>query len=52
MMKRILILQNTILHYRKPLYNKLAEQYDVTVLHSEEKKVFYPKIDTKKSLLL
>lgn len=33
-MKKILILQNTIFHYRKPFYNKLAEKYDVTVLHS------------------
>lgn len=33
-MKRVLILQNKILHYRKPLYNKLAEKYDLTVLHS------------------
>ena len=39
MMKRILILQNTILHYRKPLYNKLAEQYDVTVLHSGKESI-------------
>lgn len=33
-MKKVLILQNKILHYRKPFYNKLAEKYDVTVLHS------------------
>jgi glycosyltransferase involved in cell wall biosynthesis len=33
-MKKVLILQNKILHYRKPFYNKLAEKYDITVLHS------------------
>lgn len=33
-MKKVLILQNKILHYRKPFYNKLSEKYDVTVLHS------------------
>lgn len=35
-MKKVLILQNKILHYRKPFYNKLAEKYDLTVLHSGE----------------
>lgn len=30
----ILILQNTILHYRKALYNKLGEKYNITILHS------------------
>lgn len=38
-MKKILILQNKILHYRKPLYNKLSENYDLTVLHSGAKSV-------------
>ncbi len=33
-MKKVLILQNNILHYRKPLYNKLAKSNDITVLHS------------------
>ena len=33
-MKKILILQNEIMEYRKPVYNGLAESYDVTVLHS------------------
>ena len=33
-MEKILIIQNTILHYRKPLYNALSLYYDVTVLHS------------------
>ncbi len=32
--KKVLILQNTILHYRKSLYNELSKLYDVTVLHS------------------
>lgn len=33
-MKRLLVLQNFILPYRKPVYNGLARDYDVTVLHS------------------
>lgn len=33
-MKKILILQNRIPDYRKPVYNALAEFYEVTVLHS------------------
>ena len=33
-MKRVLILQNTLLHYRKALYNELSKNYDITVLHS------------------
>ena len=33
-MYKILILQNTILHYRKTVFNRLSEFYDVTVLHS------------------
>ncbi|MBG6131708.1 glycosyltransferase involved in cell wall biosynthesis [Aquimarina sp. EL_43] len=33
-MKKVLILQNTILHYRKALYNELSKNYDVTILHS------------------
>ncbi len=36
-MKKVLILQNKILHYRKPFYNKLAEKHNVTVLHSGKK---------------
>lgn len=31
---KILILQNTILHYRKAIYNKLSESYNITILHS------------------
>ncbi len=38
-MKSILILQNTILHYRKALYNELSKYYNVTVLHSGKKSV-------------
>lgn len=33
-MQKILIIQNKILHYRKPVYNLLSEYYEVTVLHS------------------
>lgn len=33
-MKSILILQNTVMEYRKPVYNGLAERYEVVVLHS------------------
>lgn len=38
-MKKVLILQNKILHYRKPFYNKLAEKHNVTVLHSGKESV-------------
>lgn len=38
-MKKILIIQNQILHYRKPVYNELANNYEVTVLHSGEASV-------------
>ena len=34
MKKKLLILQNKILHYRKPLFNELAKSYNVSVLHS------------------
>lgn len=34
MKKSILILQNEIMEYRKAVYNGLAEEYEVTVLHS------------------
>lgn len=32
--RQILIVQNMIPHYRKPLYNELSKYYDVTVMHS------------------
>ena len=35
--RNILILQNKILHYRKPLFNSLSKYYNVTVLHSGNK---------------
>lgn len=38
-MKSVLILQNEIMEYRKPVYNALAEHYDVTVLHSGKKSI-------------
>lgn len=38
-MKKVLILQNKILHYRKPFFNELAKSYDITVLHSGKKSV-------------
>jgi glycosyltransferase involved in cell wall biosynthesis len=33
-MKKILILQNEIMAYRKPVYNSLTKHFDVVVLHS------------------
>lgn len=36
-MKKILIIQNKILHYRKALYNELSNTYNITVLHSGDK---------------
>lgn len=36
-MKKILIIQNKILHYRKALYNELSNYYNITVLHSGDK---------------
>ena len=33
-MKKLLIIQNTIMHYRKPVYNELSKIYNVTILHS------------------
>lgn len=39
MKKNILITYNFILHYRKPLFNLLSKDYNVTVLHSGKKTV-------------
>ena len=38
-MKKVLILQNYVPHYRKPVYNELGMKYDVTILHSGNKSV-------------
>ncbi|MGZ9897683.1 glycosyltransferase family 4 protein [Shewanella gaetbuli] len=38
-MKKVLIIYNYILHYRKPFFNELAKKYDVTVLHSGSESV-------------
>jgi glycosyltransferase involved in cell wall biosynthesis len=49
-MSSILIVYNYILHYRKPLFNRLTSRYNITVLHSGEKTVsaedFYKEIIT------
>ena len=37
MKKNVLIGYNFILHYRVPLFNRLSERYNVTVLHSGKK---------------
>lgn len=34
MKKRVVIVQNEVMSYRKPVYNALAEHYDVTLIHS------------------
>lgn len=34
MMKKVIILQNLVPHYRKPIYNQLCSKYDITILHS------------------
>ena len=38
-MKKILIVQNTILQYRKPVYKDLSRDYDVTIQHSGDRSV-------------
>ena len=35
--KKVLILQNQILNYRIPVYEKLQKEYDVTVIHIGKK---------------
>lgn len=53
--KSILILQNDIREYRKPVYNGLAEHYEVVVLHSGPPSVnngdLYREVIIKKKLL-
>ncbi|MFA7272771.1 MAG: glycosyltransferase family 4 protein [Crocinitomicaceae bacterium] len=55
-MKKILIIQNKILHYRKALYNELSKDYLITVIHSGEISVDetdnYHEIITKKRKVL
>lgn len=36
-MKKILLIQNVISHYRVPVYNLIAENYDLTVMYSNGK---------------
>lgn len=36
--KRVLFLSNTIAHYRVPIYNMIAEKYDLTFIYSLEAK--------------
>ena len=48
-MKKILIIQNEILHYRKALYNELSNYYNITVLHSGDKSL--TKEDSYKEVL-
>lgn len=47
---RILILQNVIPHYRKALYNLLANDYNVTIIHSGTKTV--TKSDKYKEIII
>lgn len=55
-MKKVLIIQNKILHYRKALYNELSTKYNVTVLHSGEKSLTkednYKEIISNKTKIL
>jgi glycosyltransferase involved in cell wall biosynthesis len=51
-MKRVLIIQEFIPHYRRPLYNLLAQYYDLTILHSLDnicnEDVLYKKVFLKR----
>jgi len=38
-MKKLLIIYNYLLHYRKPLFNEISKYYEVTIIHSGEKTV-------------
>jgi glycosyltransferase involved in cell wall biosynthesis len=38
-MRSVLIIYNYILHYRKPLFNLLSKDYNLTVIHSGERTV-------------
>ena len=38
-MNKIVIIQNTIPHYRISTYNELSSHYDITLIHSSEKKI-------------
>lgn len=48
MERRILIVQNQVPHYRKALYNELAQYYEVTIFHSGKPSVettdFYKEV--------
>lgn len=46
---KVLIIQNSIHEYRKPLYNKLSDSYDITILHSGKKT--YVQTDRYKEII-
>ena len=53
-MKKVVIVQNCLMHYRVPVFNLIAKKYELTVIHSgkyinEEEICFKQQIvDTKK----